>query len=107
MPVALQIGEEEIRAYLCGEIDHHLAGELRETIDGACQRNNPKLLILDFGGVTFMDSSGIGLIMGRYRLMEELGGKLLVSQIPAALKRVMQLAGLEKLGVLDNGGTRQ
>ena len=107
MPVNLQLEEDRVVACLIGEIDHHLAKELRETIDGACQRMNPSLLILDFGGVTFMDSSGIGLIMGRYRLMEELGGHLLVTNVPAPLKKVMQLAGLEQLKVLDNGGKRQ
>ena len=64
----------------------------------------PKLLILDFSGVTFMDSSGIGLVMGRYRLMQELGGELQIARIPRPLRRVMQVAGLSKLTNLDDGG---
>jgi len=107
MPVQLQLDEDKVVACLSGEIDHHLAKELREQIDGACQRMNPELLILDFGGVSFMDSSGIGLIMGRYRLMQELGGRLLVTNVPSTLKKVMQVAGLEQLKVLDNGGKQQ
>lgn len=104
MAVSLQITQEEIVALLSGEIDHHSAKELRETIDDACQRNMPSRLLLDFHDVTFMDSSGIGLIMGRYRLMDELGGQLQVVRVPNTLQKVMRVAGLDKLNVLDNGG---
>lgn len=77
---------------------------MREEIDETAQRVQPKLLILDFSGVTFMDSSGIGLVMGRYRLMQELGGELQIARIPRPLRRVMQVAGLSKLTNLDDGG---
>ena len=104
MPVRLQILDDQITAYLSGEIDHHTAAPMREEIDETAQRVQPKLLILDFSGVTFMDSSGIGLVMGRYRLMQELGGKLQIARIPRPLRRVMQVAGLSKLTNLDDGG---
>ena len=87
MAVSLQITQEEITALLSGEIDHHSAKELRETIDDACQRNIPQRLVLDFHDVTFMDSSGIGLVLGRYQLMEDLGGKLEVTGLPRHLRR--------------------
>ena len=51
--------------FLDGEIDHHTAAPIRKQIDGEIDRLKPKLLVLDFGGVTFMDSSGVGLVMGR------------------------------------------
>ena len=60
--------------YLKGEIDHHTAREIREAADSLIQLNKPSVLRLDFSGVTFMDSSGIGLIMGRYRIMMLYGG---------------------------------
>jgi stage II sporulation protein AA (anti-sigma F factor antagonist) len=100
MPVRLQILDDQITAYLSGEIDHHTAAPMREEIDETAQRVQPKLLILDFSGVTFMDSSGIGLVMGRYRLMQELQ----IARIPRPLRRVMQVAGLSKLTNLDDGG---
>ena len=61
---------EVLTVYLKGEIDHHSAKAMREEIDKAIDFNMPSLLILDFTEITFMDSSGIGLIMGRHRLMQ-------------------------------------
>ena len=59
-----------------------------------------KVLILDFGGVSFMDSSGVGLVMGRYRQMKLLGGNLRVTNVSDANYRIFALSGLEGLGVL-------
>ena len=60
---------DTVTARLSGEIDHHIAPAIRGEIDAKCESRRPKRLILDFSGVGFMDSSGIGLIMGRYRMM--------------------------------------
>ena len=84
-----------------GEIDHHSAVGLRETIDQSVIQAKPEELILDFSLVTFMDSSGIGLVMGRFRLMQETGGRLVLQNLPAPIKKVMRLAGLDKLARLD------
>ena len=54
-----------------------------------------------------MDSSGIGLVMGRYQLMQTLGGEMALSNLPASIKRVMRLAGLDRLAVLDKPNHRQ
>ena len=89
-------------AYLSGEIDHHGAKGLREEIDSAVEGALPKLLILDFTDVTFMDSSGIGLVMGRYKLMQSIGGEVRVSNPSPHIKKVMRLAGLDRLAVLSN-----
>ena len=101
MAVTLEVTNEEITAYLSGEIDHHSAVELRRRIDEAVLAGTPEWLILDFSGVTFMDSSGIGLIMGRWRLMQEQGGRLTVRGVPKTLRKVMRVSGLDKLGVLE------
>ena len=90
MAVTLEVTNEEITAYLSGEIDHHSAVELRRRIDEAVLAGTPEWLILDFSGVTFMDSSGIGLIMGRWRLMQEQGGRLTVRGVPKTLRKVMR-----------------
>ena len=87
MAVTLEVTNEEITAYLSGEIDHHSAVELRRRIDEAVLAGTPEWLILDFSGVTFMDSSGIGLIMGRWRLMQEQGGRLTVRGFPKPCAR--------------------
>ncbi len=106
MALTIQANEEVMTAYLSGEIDHHIAGGLRETIDRRAEELRPARLILDFGDVTFMDSSGIGLVMGRYKLMQSLGGELEVTRMTRSIRRVMQLAGLERLVRLEEGGRR-
>lgn len=97
MAVEIQIKDDVVRAYLSGEIDHHSAAEIREKIDESVIQARPKELVLDFALVTFMDSSGIGLVMGRFRLMQETGGKVILQNLPSPLKKVMKLAGLDRL----------
>ncbi len=101
MPVQIEIVDELCIARLIGDIDHHIAKELREEIDQAVLRAKPKELELDFREVSFMDSSGIGLVMGRYKLMQEIGGELRLINIASHLKKVMVLAGLDRLAILD------
>jgi stage II sporulation protein AA (anti-sigma F factor antagonist) len=93
--------DESVVAYLAGEIDHHNARGLREEIDDTVQRAHPEELVLDFKDVTFMDSSGIGLVMGRYSLMQEMEGVVKVTNLSGHIKKVMKLAGLDKLAVID------
>ena len=57
----------------------------------------PEVLVLDFAGVTFMDSSGIGLIMGRHRSMESIGGEVIVRNPPQHIRRVMRLSGMDRI----------
>ena len=99
MPVKIKTDNDIMTALLSGEIDHHSAAALRETIDDTIHRYKPKLLRLDFSGVSFMDSSGIGLIMGRYRLLAEYGGKLAVQGASPVNARMIKLAGLGRLGI--------
>lgn len=102
MPVQLQTNDCVTVAFLSGEIDHHLAAPMRNAIDDACTQSDIHTLILDFGGVTFMDSSGIGLVMGRWKLMQTLGGELILSNLPTSIRKVMRMAGLDRLAVIDH-----
>lgn len=97
MPVRIISTNERVTAFLEGEIDHHNATEIRAEIDSAIFEFKPKLLKLDYSDVSFMDSSGIGLIMGRYRTMLPFGGKVIVTGLSNQIYKVMQLAGLEKI----------
>ena len=101
MAVQIDIAGEILTARIIGDIDHHNAKQMRETIDDAVLAGQIRELVLDFREVSFMDSSGIGLVMGRYKLMQELGGALQVVNIASHLKKVMVLAGLDRLSVLD------
>ena len=89
-----------LTAKLYGEIDHHIAPKIRAAIDERCESVRPATLRLDFRAVTFMDSSGIGLIMGRYRCIALLGGRMEIVNIPAGLKKIFVLSGIETLGVM-------
>lgn len=93
---------DETTVWLTGELDHHAARQLRQQVDLAVERTRPQRLRLDFSDVSFMDSSGIGLIMGRYRLMQLEGGSLSVTGASERLRKVMRMAGLDKLGILQD-----
>lgn len=80
-----------------GEIDHHSAKALREEIDATLISKKPQTLILDLKDVSFMDSSGLGLILGRYTKMKELGGHLKISNPSAGAARVLRLAAADKI----------
>lgn len=84
-------------AYIYGEIDHHTARTIREAIDGQVELKMPEILVLDFTDVSFMDSSGIGLAMGRYKIMSSIGGELKIRNTSDSIGRVMKLAGIERL----------
>ncbi len=95
--VKIDAGSDFTTAHLFGELDHHSVQALRQEIDASALQTKPQELILDFGGVGFMDSSGIGLVMGRYKLMQELGGSLRLIGLSKGTRRVMEVAGLDKL----------
>ncbi len=107
MPVYITFEDDMMMAKIIGDIDHHTAKDIREDIDTALFDHKPKVLYLDYKEVTFMDSSGIGLIMGRYKQMQLLEGELRVINVSAQLKKVMRVAGLDKLAVIENGGKAQ
>ena len=67
---------DALTVHLCGEIDHCAAEGLRNEIEMQIVRQNAKRLILDFSQVTFMDSSGVGMIIGRYKTMHARGGSV-------------------------------
>lgn len=79
-------------AFLSGEIDHHTAQRMRLEIDTQVQSMMPQVLTMDFTGVGFMDSSGIGLILGRARRMEALDGQLVVQHPPQQIQKMLDLA---------------
>ena len=80
-----------------GEIDHHTAAAIRQGIDATLFEKRPAKLILDLSAVSFMDSSGLGLIMGRYSVMKELGGEMTVWNPSPETRAILTLAGMERL----------
>lgn len=99
MPVTIEVNGNTMTARLSGELDHHHTQKLREEIDRSVQKEHPSRLILNFAGVEFMDSSGIGLVLGRYRLMQEREGRLALCAMPPHIRRVMRVAGIANLEI--------
>ncbi|OQB15235.1 MAG: Anti-sigma F factor antagonist [Firmicutes bacterium ADurb.Bin193] len=82
---------------LDGELDHHYATKIREAVDGAVMVGDVRKIIFDFTGVGFMDSSGIGTLMGRYKLMQTLGGSVGVFGISPRLDKLLSMSGIKKI----------
>lgn len=102
MPVVLKKNRKTLVAAIKGDIDHHSAAALREAIDEAlADSGETDMLVLDFGEVTFMDSSGVGLVMGRYRLAETLKKKVRVDNLDERDYRIMKMSGIEKIAEIN------
>lgn len=79
------------------ELDHHAAAEIRRAVDAKIKSSNAVNVIFDFSKVDFMDSSGIGVIMGRYKLTGILGGKVIIFGARKNVKRIIEMSGIDKL----------
>ena len=86
-----------LKISLYGEIDHHSVSSLREEIDSKIAEILPSELILDLHSVGFMDSSGLGLILGRYNKMKDVGGRLKVTDPGSGAARVLRLSAADKI----------
>lgn len=104
MNVSIEFDEDTLYCRLSGEIDHHTALPIRLEIDDRIERCRPPHTVMDFSDVTFMDSSGIGLVMGRYKLLSEFNGTLEVMGLSNNSYKVMRLAGLDRIASIKKGG---
>lgn len=91
------LSEGELTVSLNGEIDHHSVREIRVEIDRQIFFHHAKNVVLDLENVTFMDSSGLGLILGRYTRVKENGGSFKVRNPGKSAERVLKLAGTDKI----------
>ena len=94
MPITVSSRDSALTIALSGEIDHHAAREMMGQLSDAISERLPKRLVLDLSGVTFMDSSGIAVVLRAKRRMEALSGTLVVVNIPRQASRVLETAGL-------------
>lgn len=80
-----------------GEIDHHSCEQIKKEADYEIQKNAPKKLVFDFKNVNFMDSSGIGLIIGRYKYLLRIGGETEIINANKEVKRILNMSGIFKI----------
>ena len=92
-----QVQENCLTIYLPKEVDHHNAENMRKNADSLIERNHIKFVIFDFEMTDFMDSSGIGVIMGRYRIIRLLGGEIWAVHANARIKKILTMSGMTKI----------
>ena len=80
-----------------GELDDHRAQTVRQEMDRLIEKEQPQRLIVDMQGVSFMDSSGIGVLIGRYRTLSRSGGRMAVCNMSPHVERIFQLSGLQRI----------
>ena len=103
MDIRARDTDRELLLEFSGEMDHHGARNALKEVEIAIDAALPRSLILDFAGVTFMDSSGIAVILKTDRLLRQTGGALALSGVPGQVRRVLDVAGLTKIvPVLDD-----
>ena len=82
---------------LNGDLDHHIAREIKDEVDGLIVLKRINRIAFDFRNVSFMDSSGIGLIMGRYKKIKAMEGEIFVCNLGITIQRIFKLSGLFKI----------
>ncbi len=90
-------------AFIRGEIDHHNAKFARDTLDSIIETEQPIRFGLDLSGVSFCDSSGLGLVMGRMRKCQTVGSTLVIKNPSQAAYRILEIAGMDKILKIEKG----
>lgn len=97
----MKIEMEQHRAVLLvrltGELDHHHAEQMREQVDREIARHPSRAVLFNLRGLTFMDSSGVGALLGRYRKIDAAGGRVAVCEVPDAISRITEISGLARI----------
>ena len=97
MQVTSSTQNRELFLWISGEVDHHAAAKIMGEVERLVEERLPRSFILDMSGVTFMDSSGIAVVLRCHQRMVALGGALVVRNIPAQALKVLRAAGLERM----------
>ena len=95
--VTATVDGRECVFYLSGELDHHSVREIREVIDGRLVDERPERVIMDLKDVTFTDSAGLGLVLGRYTRIKDSGGSLALVNVPPQFMKILTLSGAGRL----------
>lgn len=91
------VREDVLIVRLSGELDHHTSEMLRTEWKEMLANHSVKHVIMNLEGLTFMDSSGLGVILGRYKEVLELGGEMIVCSVSPAINRIFDMAGIFKI----------
>ncbi len=97
LQIEFEQGRKVLIVRLKGELDHHTAESVKERMEEAIFRDDVKYLLLSLKDLSFMDSSGLGVILGRYKQITSQGGKMIVCDLSPAVYRLFELSGLFKI----------
>lgn len=97
MQVNFEINNNILIIKLNGELDHHSSEYVRDKVDDEILEKNPKNILFDMSHMNFMDSSGIGVIIGRYKFIASNGGKVGIVSMKPQIKRIYEICGLKRI----------
>lgn len=103
MNLAMSYSSGRLMLYIGGELDHHEAGKIIVSIGELIDEYIPRECVLDLSGLSFMDSSGIAVIINALRKMKTLGGELSIENPPEQPKKVLSAAGIDRLVAVASG----
>lgn len=95
--IDLEVKNDVLCIRLTGELDHHTAEDLRELATNAIEKHQIRHILLNLEQLSFMDSSGLGVILGRYKQIKQLHGEMVVCAISPAIERLFDMSGLFKI----------
>ncbi len=102
MRISIDIRDKILIVNFNGELDHHSAEEIRKEIDRVYFEKRLAHIVLDLKKLNFMDSSGIGLIMGRYKNVSDNGGKLVLVNVSSRVEKILKMSGILKIVQMYN-----
>ena len=103
MDELLEVKGSTLTVYVPEELDHHYAEQIRVESDRILARQNIRQIVFDFRRTAFMDSSGIGVIMGRYRNISLLGGSVKAVNVGEQVERILRISGICKVIAVETG----
>lgn len=95
--ISMNMADGTLTIQVPKELDHHAADEIKSRADSLVERNTIQRIVFDFKETEFMDSSGIGMIMGRYKLMNYLGGRVAACHLKERVRKIFCMTGLETI----------
>ncbi|MFB6496774.1 anti-sigma F factor antagonist [Bacillus haynesii] len=104
--IDIYVKESVLCIRLTGELDHHTAETLRKQVSDQLEQSDIRHIVMNLADLSFMDSSGLGVVLGRYKEIKQLGGEMIVCAISPAVKRLFDMSGLFKIIRLEQSERR-
>lgn len=95
--IDLEVKDNVLLVRLDGELDHHTAEELRSKLNDKLEQHSIVHIVMNLEALSFMDSSGLGVILGRYKQIKSQGGQMVVCSISPTIKRLFEMSGMFKI----------